>query len=75
MLFLAYILNGSYNVWMVDWGALVEPPCYPAAVHNMRTTARCTADFLTTLRTQGLRTDRLTCVGHSLGKTNVPQNF
>lgn len=29
--------------------------------------ARCTGDLLTTLRNAGLQTDKMTCVGHSLG--------
>lgn len=52
---------------MVDWGPMSQPPCYPAAVHNMKAVAKCTADLLTNLRQQGLRTERLVCVGHSLG--------
>lgn len=52
---------------MVDWGPLCQPPCYPAAVHNIKAVAGCTADLLTTLRGAGLRTDRMICVGHSLG--------
>ncbi|XP_030755491.1 lipase member H-like [Sitophilus oryzae] len=63
----AYIQNGSYNVWMVDWGALGETPCYRAAVHNMRAVGRCTGEFISSMRSAGLPTDRLTCVGHSLG--------
>ncbi|GBO98573.1 hypothetical protein EVAR_142_1 [Eumeta japonica] len=63
----AYIRHGSYNVIMLDWGALCQPPCYVAAVHNLRPVARCAADALATLRRAGLRPDRLTCVGHSLG--------
>ncbi|XP_048518740.1 phospholipase A1 member A-like [Dendroctonus ponderosae] len=63
----AYIRNGSYNTWVLDWGALGEAPCYRAAVSNMRAVARCTGDFLTMLRTAGLPTEKLTCVGHSLG--------
>lgn len=55
---------------MVDWGALTEPPCYAAGVHNIKAVARCTADLLTSLRVQGLRTDKMTCVGHSLGMSN-----
>lgn len=53
---------------MVDWGKLNEPPCYRAAVTNMKAVARCTGELLTELRRAGLQTDRLTCVGHSLGK-------
>ncbi|XP_050310359.1 phospholipase A1 member A-like [Anthonomus grandis grandis] len=63
----AYIRNGSYNVWIVDWGALGEAPCYRAAVTNMRAVARCTGELLTSLRIAGLPTEKLTCVGHSLG--------
>lgn len=67
LLVLAYIRNGSYNVWMVDWGKLSEPPCYAAAVHNMKAVGWCFADLLTKFRSDGLRTDRMTCIGHSLG--------
>ncbi|CAH1279495.1 unnamed protein product [Diabrotica balteata] len=63
----AYIRNGNYNVWVVDWGRLGPPPCYRAGVNNMKTVAKCTGELLTSLRTAGLPTDRLTCVGHSLG--------
>lgn len=63
----AYVANGRYNVWFVDWGALCEPPCYPASVHNMRPVARCLADAFTFLRASGMPVDKTTCVGHSLG--------
>ncbi|XP_013177338.1 PREDICTED: pancreatic triacylglycerol lipase-like [Papilio xuthus] len=63
----AYLRRGGYNVLMVDWGALCQPPCYVAAVHNLRPAARCVAQALGALRQAGLRPDRLTCVGHSLG--------
>ncbi|XP_049868055.1 pancreatic lipase-related protein 2-like [Pectinophora gossypiella] len=63
----AYIRRGGYNVFMLDWGALAQPPCYVAAVHNLRPIARCAAEALGSLRRAGLRPDRLTCVGHSLG--------
>ncbi|CAK1601242.1 unnamed protein product [Parnassius mnemosyne] len=63
----AYLRRGGYNVFMLDWGALCQPPCYVAAVHNLRPVARCAAEALATLRQAGLRPDRLTCVGHSLG--------
>lgn len=52
---------------MVDWGKLGQPPCYRAAVHNMRAVARCIGDLLMFLRSMGLKTDKMTCVGHSLG--------
>ena len=63
----AYLRNGSYNVFLVDWGALCAAPCYPAAVSNMRPVARCLAAILTNLRNNGLQMDRTSCVGHSLG--------
>ncbi|XP_035433553.2 phospholipase A1-like [Spodoptera frugiperda] len=63
----AYLRRGGYNVFMLDWGALCQPPCYVAAVHNLRPVARCVAEALAALRRAGLRTDNLTCVGHSLG--------
>lgn len=52
---------------MVDWGKLTKPPCYMAAVHNLRPTAHCIANHLSNLRNQGLNVDKTTCVGHSLG--------
>ncbi|XP_028172070.1 phospholipase A1-like [Ostrinia furnacalis] len=63
----AYLRRGGYNVLMLDWGSLCQPPCYVAAVHNLRPVARCVAEALGSLRRAGLRPDRLTCVGHSLG--------
>lgn len=63
----AYLRRGGYNVFMLDWGQLCQPPCYVAAVHNLRPVARCVAEALGSLRKAGLRPDRLTCVGHSLG--------
>ncbi|KAK2579140.1 hypothetical protein KPH14_001310 [Odynerus spinipes] len=63
----AYLKNSSYNVFMVDWGALCAAPCYPAAVANLRPVARCLARTLTSLRNLGLPIHRTTCVGHSLG--------
>ena len=65
--YLAYIRRGGYNVFMIDWGQLCQPPCYVAAVHNLRPVARCVAEALGSLRKAGLRPDKLTCVGHSLG--------
>ncbi|KAK4875868.1 hypothetical protein RN001_012290 [Aquatica leii] len=63
----AYIATGRYNVWLLDWGPLCQPPCYAAAVHNMKAVARCAGEFLTAMRFSGMQTDRTTCVGHSLG--------
>ncbi|EZA56883.1 Phospholipase A1 member A [Ooceraea biroi] len=63
----AYLRNGSYNVFLVDWGALSARPCYPAAVANVRPVARCLAGVFTTLRNLGLPITRTTCIGHSLG--------
>ncbi|XP_075974324.1 pancreatic lipase-related protein 2-like [Anticarsia gemmatalis] len=63
----AYLRRGGYNVLMLDWGTLCQPPCYVAAVHNLRPVARCVAEALAVLRRAGLRTDNFTCVGHSLG--------
>ncbi|XP_032685704.1 phospholipase A1-like [Odontomachus brunneus] len=63
----AYLKNGSYNVFLVDWSMLSAPPCYPAAVANLRPVAKCLANILTTLRNLGLSIAKTTCVGHSLG--------
>ncbi|XP_024893850.1 phospholipase A1 member A-like [Temnothorax curvispinosus] len=63
----AYLKNGSYNVFLVDWGALSARPCYAAAAWNIRPVAKCLAGTLTTLRHLGLPIARTTCVGHSMG--------
>ncbi|XP_054260508.1 uncharacterized protein LOC128985151 [Macrosteles quadrilineatus] len=63
----AYLKNGGYNVFVVDWGELAAIPCYPAAVHNLRPVSRCVAQFLAFLRDSGVPVGRTTCVGHSLG--------
>ncbi|RZF36008.1 hypothetical protein LSTR_LSTR005824 [Laodelphax striatellus] len=63
----AYLRNGSYNVFAVDWGALARIPCYGAAVHNMHPVARCLAQMLSFLRDSGVPVMRTACVGHSLG--------
>ncbi|XP_001946851.1 phospholipase A1 [Acyrthosiphon pisum] len=63
----AYLNNGKYNVFMVDWGKLSAIPCYAASVHNLKPVARCMAVMLTHLRAAGLDVNQLTCVGHSLG--------
>ncbi|XP_070506808.1 phospholipase A1-like [Chironomus tepperi] len=63
----AYLNNGNYNVFVIDWSALSLPPCYIAAVHNMKTVAHCVAKGFTSLRNQGISPEKTTCVGHSLG--------
>ncbi|XP_050443051.1 phospholipase A1-like [Adelges cooleyi] len=63
----AYLSNGKYNVFMVDWGRLAAIPCYAAAVYNLKSVSRCIALMLSQLRNAGLNVDQLTCVGHSLG--------
>lgn len=65
--FLAYINQGNFNVFMADWSVLSMPPCYVAAVHNIKPVAKCLANSFEFLRHSGLRVDRTTCVGHSLG--------
>lgn len=65
--FVAYINHGDYNLFMVDWGALCQPPCYVAAVHNLKPVAHCLSVYFTFLRQSGLSVARTTCVGHSLG--------
>ncbi|KAJ8966502.1 hypothetical protein NQ317_019647 [Molorchus minor] len=65
-------IERRYNVWIVDWGNLCPPPCYRAAVHNMRAVAKCTGDFISSLRVAGLQTEKLTCIGHSLGAHGTP---
>lgn len=52
---------------MVDWGVLCRPPCYVAAVHNLKPVAKCLAQAFSFLRKSGMPVQRTTCVGHSLG--------
>ncbi|XP_055541428.1 phospholipase A1 member A-like isoform X1 [Wyeomyia smithii] len=63
----AYINHGGYNVFLVDWGTLGQPPCYVAAVYNIRPVSVCLAKLLMRLRALGLPPEKTTCVGHSLG--------
>lgn len=52
---------------MVDWGALCQPPCYVAAVHNLKPVAKCLSFNFAFLRNSGMPVQRTMCVGHSLG--------
>lgn len=63
----AYINHGDYNVFMVDWGNLCRPPCYVAAVHNLKPVAKCLAHAFSFLRNSGMPVQNTVCVGHSLG--------
>ncbi|XP_055596648.1 phospholipase A1 member A-like [Uranotaenia lowii] len=63
----AYISHGKHNVFVVDWGVLGQPPCYVAAVYNIRPVATCLAQMFIRLRDLGLPAERTTCIGHSLG--------
>lgn len=63
----AYVNHGDYNVFMVDWGVLCRPPCYVAAVHNLKPVAKCLSQVFSFLRNSGMPVQRTTCVGHSLG--------
>lgn len=65
--FKAYINHGDYNVFMVDWGVLCRPPCYVAAVHNLKPVAKCLAHMFSFLRNSGMPVQHTICVGHSLG--------
>lgn len=42
----AYFAAGEYNVISVDYGPLVQVPCYFSAVRNLPTVANCTAQLL-----------------------------
>lgn len=63
----AYVNHGDFNVFMVDWGALCQPPCYVAAVHNLKPVAKCLSFNFAFLRNSGMPVQRTLCVGHSLG--------
>lgn len=52
---------------MVDWGVLCRPPCYVAAVHNLKPVAKCLAQAFSFLRNSGMSVQHTVCVGHSLG--------
>lgn len=63
----AYVNHGSYNIFVVDWGALCRAPCYVASVYNLKPVAKCLAQSFTFLRNSGMPVQKTTCVGHSLG--------
>lgn len=56
-------------MFVVDWGALARPPCYPAAAYNTRYVAKCTADLMLRLglKYHDFRPLDLHIIGFSLG--------
>ncbi|EEB13471.1 beta-glucosidase, putative [Pediculus humanus corporis] len=63
----AYINNGSYNLFIVDWSPLSKPPCYLSSVYNLNKVSKCTAELYKMIRSMGISSNGITCVGHSLG--------
>lgn len=67
-LLLAYFRNGEYNIISVDYNPLAREPCYVQAVSNLPVVARCTAQLLDFLVTNGMfRLDDIHVIGFSLG--------
>lgn len=64
---IAYNNHGDYNVFLIDYGRLVIPPCYVAAVSNLHYAAKCIMKILQPNETDGLRPNNTICVGLSLG--------
>ena len=63
----AYLNRGDSNVILVDWGDLTRFPCYLTALSNTKLVAQCAAQMYAFLNQAGASTQKLQCVGHSLG--------
>lgn len=66
----AYLERGNFNIIVVDWGPLVQLPCYPTAVLNTWQAGKCTAQLLANLaglRMRGYDVSRIHAIGFSLG--------
>lgn len=52
---------------MVDWGDFAQDHCYFWSVWNVSPVTKCIAHMLGYLKTAGVKTEEITCIGHSLG--------
>ncbi|KAG8228309.1 hypothetical protein J437_LFUL007027 [Ladona fulva] len=64
---LAYLKNGNYNVFSVDWGPLAKEPCYFSAARSVPVVGKCAATLVDAIAAAGVPPDRVHIVGFSLG--------
>lgn len=65
--YVAYLMSGDFNVFMVDWSPLTVYPCYLSSLRNTRLVSQCTAQLYARLTYSGASAYQIHCVGHSLG--------
>lgn len=63
----AYLRNGQFNLFLVDYGPVGRPPCYVAMVNNVNYVSYCIASYINQLQRKGMSTDSITLIGHSIG--------
>lgn len=63
----AFIRNGQFNLFVVDYGPVSRPPCYVAMVNNVEYVCYCIASYINQLQLAGLQADSITLIGHSIG--------
>lgn len=63
----AFITNGQYNLFSLDYGFVSRPPCYIQLVQNIKYVGACLASFLKSFLHSGMERESITCIGHSMG--------
>lgn len=63
----AYLAQGNFNVFAVDWGAGAQTPNYILARNRVGEVGRVVAQFIDWLNLRGLPFADITLIGHSLG--------
>lgn len=63
----AFIQNGRYNFFMIDYGAVSRAPCYVQLIQNAKYVSNCLAINLKNFINNGMRKKSITCIGHSMG--------
>lgn len=63
----AFIQNGQYNFFMVDYGPVSRAPCYVSLVQNIQYVSNCVASYLKAFFNSGMPKKSITCIGHSMG--------
>lgn len=63
----AFIQNGQYNFFMVDYGPVSRAPCYVSLVQNIQYVSKCVASYLKDFFDSGMPKKSITCIGHSMG--------
>lgn len=63
----AFVQNGHYNLFMIDYGAVSRAPCYVSLVQNIKYVSNCLASYLRAFLNSGMQKKTITCIGHSMG--------